>query len=268
LANRSRFTFVVPINNGWQNAQQGLISLPANGQAFTENHCVAAIGYDDNKRLIKFVNSWGMNWGDKGFGYLPYEYFSAYFQDAWLLNPPSIPRHVKEAPKNGGKSFRFGCVDFVHENPLGNTCFKYDLFDLTDSTRIGWCFATLRDEKLDVEEFFIRPEYRGQKHSRILMSRLLSDAKNANVSLRFWIPYCDVYAKTANILALNHILKKHGFTAKKSGVPWALFKAEKEKEAKAPKNIIFSKPPKSSLAPPSGMFGFLLQPSKFKPKKV
>jgi C1A family cysteine protease len=41
---------------------------------FYGGHEVAIVGYDDEKKLYTVANSWGANWGDKGFFYMPYEY--------------------------------------------------------------------------------------------------------------------------------------------------------------------------------------------------
>lgn len=41
-------------------------------------HAVGLIGYDDSKRRFKFQNSWGPEWGDRGFFTLDYD---------WVLNP-------------------------------------------------------------------------------------------------------------------------------------------------------------------------------------
>ncbi|QNF28516.1 C1 family peptidase [Metabacillus elymi] len=38
-------------------------------------HCICIVGYNDETQTLKFKNSWG-SWGDCGYGYLPYEYFS------------------------------------------------------------------------------------------------------------------------------------------------------------------------------------------------
>jgi len=38
-------------------------------------HAVLIVGYDDNKSVFKFKNSWGTSWGDKGYGYLPYDFY-------------------------------------------------------------------------------------------------------------------------------------------------------------------------------------------------
>ena len=52
----------------------GIIPMPKKDDSLVGGHAVAIVGYDDEKRLFKFVNSWGASWGDHGFGYLPYDY--------------------------------------------------------------------------------------------------------------------------------------------------------------------------------------------------
>ena len=37
-------------------------------------HCVLMIGYNDITKTFLCVNSWGANWGAKGFFNLPYDY--------------------------------------------------------------------------------------------------------------------------------------------------------------------------------------------------
>ena len=49
-------------------------------------HCVLFVGFDDNKKLLKFKNSWGESWGDKGYGYLPYDYvLMGFAADFWVI---------------------------------------------------------------------------------------------------------------------------------------------------------------------------------------
>ena len=54
----------------------GIVPMPTSADAVDGGHAVLAVGYDDEKRFVKFRNSWGPAWGDKGYGYLPYEYFT------------------------------------------------------------------------------------------------------------------------------------------------------------------------------------------------
>jgi C1A family cysteine protease len=55
----------------FEKAPGGVISMPLN---LTGLHAVMAVGYDSNHLI--FRNSWGSNWGDKGYGYLPLSYIN------------------------------------------------------------------------------------------------------------------------------------------------------------------------------------------------
>ncbi|MEB3293003.1 MAG: C1 family peptidase [Synechococcales bacterium] len=46
-------------------------------------HAMVAVGYDDSKNAIKVRNSWGAEWGDRGYGWLPYEYILQKQTTSW-----------------------------------------------------------------------------------------------------------------------------------------------------------------------------------------
>ena len=64
----------------------GGIPYPCPGENAQWGHAIAAVGYDDNMKIknlkcnketkgaLLIRNSWGTGWGDKGYGWLPYEY--------------------------------------------------------------------------------------------------------------------------------------------------------------------------------------------------
>jgi len=64
----------------WQNAE---IELPAYESQLNWQHGIYLIGWNDDKKMFKFLNSWGTEWGDKGYGYLPY----AYVEKGYVSNP-------------------------------------------------------------------------------------------------------------------------------------------------------------------------------------
>jgi hypothetical protein len=66
-------------------SKTGIIPLPAATATVIGGHAIVIVGYDDATQRVKFVNSWGTNWGDHGFGYLPYEYIDKYMNDAWTF---------------------------------------------------------------------------------------------------------------------------------------------------------------------------------------
>ena len=57
--------------------------MPAKDDILAGGHAICIVRYDDKKKLYKFKNSWGKNWGAKGYGFLPYEYMKKYGMDAW-----------------------------------------------------------------------------------------------------------------------------------------------------------------------------------------
>ena len=55
-------------------AKTGIIPLPEKNERMLGGHAIVLVGYDEEKHLFTFRNSWGEEWGDKGYGYLPFEY--------------------------------------------------------------------------------------------------------------------------------------------------------------------------------------------------
>lgn len=70
-----------------QVAKSGIVPLPKRYDRFLGGHAVLAVGYNDTmfkeQGFVICRNSWGENWGDKGYFYLPYGYFNGYVTDMW-----------------------------------------------------------------------------------------------------------------------------------------------------------------------------------------
>ncbi|TXN76185.1 hypothetical protein FV228_01415 [Methylobacterium sp. WL18] len=62
-------------------------------------HALPMIGYDETRQAFKFINSWGTNWGDRGFGWISYDSFRSEVRDAYVMRPlkPVVPER-KETP--------------------------------------------------------------------------------------------------------------------------------------------------------------------------
>jgi C1A family cysteine protease len=79
----------------------GLIPMPRKKDLYQGGHAICVSGYDDIKKLFKFKNSWGGNWGDDGYGYLSYDYMRQYCVDAWsatdlIENPMALVKKIEE----------------------------------------------------------------------------------------------------------------------------------------------------------------------------
>lgn len=95
-----QFGFTVYKSALAQSQTTGAIAYPSNNDSVIGGHSVVIVGYDDNKNIGNtdngknttgaFIirNSWGVEWGEKGYGYLPYEYILSghgLAQDFWCI---------------------------------------------------------------------------------------------------------------------------------------------------------------------------------------
>lgn len=68
-------------------AMTGLMSMPTKDEKCLGGHAVALVGFDDTKKMFIARNSWGEEWGDKGYFYMPYEFIKNknYTSDFWII---------------------------------------------------------------------------------------------------------------------------------------------------------------------------------------
>lgn len=77
LASEYPFIFGISVYESFESpdaTHTGVIPMPAQGENLLGGHALLCVGYDDTKSCFIFQNSWSDGWGDKGYGYLPYQY--------------------------------------------------------------------------------------------------------------------------------------------------------------------------------------------------
>jgi hypothetical protein len=73
------------------NRNQGRIGTPKKADNLRENHAwhaMLCVGYSDRDRMFIVRNSWGSEWGDKGYCYIPYDYVihpEYNGHDSWII---------------------------------------------------------------------------------------------------------------------------------------------------------------------------------------
>lgn len=74
-------------------AQTGRVLFPLGDERMVGGHAVLLVGHDDaftvgaETGALVFLNSWGADWGDHGYGYLPYRFFTERLaEDPWAAH--------------------------------------------------------------------------------------------------------------------------------------------------------------------------------------
>jgi C1A family cysteine protease len=63
-----------------------VISLPNDDDEILGGHAITIVGYDNDRKYFICRNSFGEDWGDRGYFYMPYDYAERYAMDAWMFN--------------------------------------------------------------------------------------------------------------------------------------------------------------------------------------
>jgi C1A family cysteine protease len=77
LASGYPFVFGISVYESFESAavaKTGKVPMPKPKEKLLGGHAILAVGYDDTQRRFIIRNSWGPNWGVKGYFTLPYEY--------------------------------------------------------------------------------------------------------------------------------------------------------------------------------------------------
>lgn len=85
--------------------KSGVIRLPRRFERMLGGHAVMAAGYDDKKAMLIFRNSWGTDWGQSGYGLLPYAYLESreLSDDFWCIQAVESNLYAQwKLPKSGG----------------------------------------------------------------------------------------------------------------------------------------------------------------------
>jgi C1A family cysteine protease len=63
-----------------------VLPMPMSAEESLGGHAIVIVGYDDDFQYFICRNSYGEEWGDNGYFYMPYEYAELYIWDAWMFD--------------------------------------------------------------------------------------------------------------------------------------------------------------------------------------
>jgi len=83
----------IRLSRGFFEPIQGAIPMPVAEEELMEGHAILVVGYENGvlpgEGFLILRNSWGLEWGDEGYGYLPYAYIERYGGEAWIISNSS-----------------------------------------------------------------------------------------------------------------------------------------------------------------------------------
>ena len=204
----------VEITGLWRTARGGRIRMPDPSDSIEGSHSFLVIGYDDSTGFLKFKNSWGVNWGDKGFGSLPYKYF----QEAWFLFPASVQPELRCTVNKR-------VINWELASPLNHLLHGIEILGDDTDERIGWTFAAEYDGYLNVEELFVMPPFRRNGWSKILLQEMVGLSETLDTPLKFWISHADTGPE--NMRIIYRLARRADFVVSDADVRWASFEVVK-----------------------------------------
>lgn len=216
----------LPLSTGWANPPDGHVPMPAQGELLTHTHVIHVWGTLAGEPVFLFVNTWGERWGNQGHGTLPYDYFDRYFFDSWVFypTPNAIRLFQQKKLRHPGQS------QWAGRDEEDRRIYGYEVRNPADDERLGWAFAVERDGAIEVEELFVRSEFRGHGHGRWLGERLKELARGKGLPLRAWVPFADARRESEGTFpAMVTVLRRMGLQFLRSPVRWAAYYATDER---------------------------------------
>jgi|GEM_PF-4149019 len=199
----------------------------------TDIHSVILAGYNDeleyvtddgktNKGYLYFQNSYGVNWGDKGYGYLPYEYFNNKYVVEALIELPLFPYESEYDICFNGENMKIRICSGPGFTLTHNWIFFMDLYNSEDKI-IGWIICGMEDQyAIEIIDFFVWPDYRTNGYGQLILDEFLEIMKSNDIfSIYGW------FSKDGNEADGWHMVTKffrdNGFDCiqNKNIYPWA-----------------------------------------------
>ena len=86
------FTFGAMLYSSFESnavTKTGIVPMPTSKDSMLGGHCMLVVGWKliNNQRYFIIQNSWGKNWGDKGYCYIPFAYMGnkRLVSDLWTI---------------------------------------------------------------------------------------------------------------------------------------------------------------------------------------
>ena len=106
-------------NNGFNTTQNPYIWNTSGQVDYRMGHAILIVGYDDNYNAFKFINSWGQNWGNGGYGWISYSKAPSVIREAYIIKSSMMPNNNVVEPINNPLAKEDNTLDNNDVNNFG-----------------------------------------------------------------------------------------------------------------------------------------------------
>ena len=101
LNNNKPVVFGMTIYDSFMNLNERIstVNFPSRKENNLGGHAMCMVGYDLEKRLFLAKNSFGSNWGDNGYCWIPFDYIRQEGYDIWTFDIPIQTGELNVLPK-------------------------------------------------------------------------------------------------------------------------------------------------------------------------
>jgi len=177
--------YATEITSEWYDPPSGTITVPDRGVVIRGSHAVPLLEIDGSAgEYFRFPNSWGIEWGLRGWGSISLEHFDRFMIEAWDgVGPGLFPPIVAQRG--------VVCLEWKWSLDDGIGVHGREIVDAGTGDRLAWTFCKRRDGFLDIEEFYVWPSERGKGYGSALASMIAALAKKMNLPIRLLVSYAD-----------------------------------------------------------------------------
>jgi len=199
------------ISEKWANPPEGRIPVLSPTDLTFSTHFITLVAYDRQRDEFTFHNPHS-NFGRKGYGDIAAETLTTTWWEGW--------KHITEFEADPALKGAFlrPPRESTFEDTDGSILHWLEILDENDN-RVAWTSALETQANLDIEELFVRPEYRRLGHGGKLFQRLQEIALSRGLPLRIWISFPD--AVPGNLKLIEKLARPTGLSIQGSGERWA-----------------------------------------------
>ena len=185
---------------GIYKAPKGFVPMPHLWERSLGGHSVTIVGYSNQTQTLKFLNSWGKEWGDDGLGYLSYKYVDKYLIEAWAC--------MHQLEKNGKRGEVKKDGEYEYESVVYRSLifgrqplYVIDAYLANKDKIVGWVHFRFDDlgNSINIEDIFVMPEFRRKGVGRKLLSEI------EDLARKQFIPQIVCYVHIQDLLTEENI---------------------------------------------------------------